>query len=256
MKLLLFDLDGTLLDNNKTISKRTLTALSAWREQGILLGVSTSRSEQNSLPFLAELKPDILIASGGALVKRGEEYLYTAQFSPEEIRGMIATARAVCGEDCEITVDTLTRHYWNYKVDPLQMDKTWGDTVYTDFTDFKEPSLKMCVEIFDEKNAKALAEALPECDCIKFTESFWYKFTKSGVTKENAIRRVCEACNLELSGITAFGDDLADIGMLRLCGVGVAMGNALEEVKKAADIVIGRNDEDGIAEYLEGRFEK
>ena len=44
--------------------------------------------------------------------------------------------------------------------------------------------------------------------------------------------------------------------MLRLCGVGVAMGNALEEVKKAADIVIGRNDEDGIAEYLEGRFEK
>ena len=48
----------------------------------------------------------------------------------------------------------------------------------------------------------------------------------------------------------AFGDDLADIGMLRLAGTGVAMGNALAEVKQAADVVIGSNDEDGIAVYL------
>ena len=68
-KLLLFDLDGTLLQSDKTISTRTLSALKKCREKDILIGVSTSRSEQNSLVFLNELMPDILISSGGALVK-------------------------------------------------------------------------------------------------------------------------------------------------------------------------------------------
>ena len=78
-KLLLFDLDGTLLQSDKTISSRTLSVLKKCRENNILIGVSTSRSEQNSLAYLKELMktkcllkyliPDILISSGGALVK-------------------------------------------------------------------------------------------------------------------------------------------------------------------------------------------
>ena len=55
--------------------------------------------------------------------------------------------------------------------------------------------------------------------------------------------------------MTAFGDDLADIGMLKLCGKGIAMGNAIDAVKEAADEVIGTNDADGIAIYLEGGLE-
>ena len=54
-KLLLLDLDGTLLQSDKTISTRTLSALKKCRENDILIGVSTSRSEQNSLVFLNEL---------------------------------------------------------------------------------------------------------------------------------------------------------------------------------------------------------
>lgn len=68
-KLLLFDLDGTLLRSDKTISRRTLEALEKCREKGILIGVSTSRGEQNALSFTDRLLPDIMIASGGALVK-------------------------------------------------------------------------------------------------------------------------------------------------------------------------------------------
>ena len=70
-------------------------------------------------------------------------------------------------------------------------------------------------------------------------------------TKEKAIHVVCDTCNITLADIIAFGDDFADIGMLKLCGVGIAMGNAIDEVKEIADFVIGRNDEDGIAEYVE-----
>ena len=93
-KLLLFDLDGTLLQSEKAISTRTLSALKKCRENDILIGVSTSRSEQNSLVFLNELMPDILISSGGALVKYKTEYIYRAEFSEEETKVMIDMARA------------------------------------------------------------------------------------------------------------------------------------------------------------------
>lgn len=250
-RLLLFDLDGTLLDSDKSISERNILALKKCREKGILIGVSTSRSEQNSMTFLNELTPDILIASGGALVKKGSDYIYKAEFSERETRNMIDTARAVCGDDCEITIDTTDAHYWNYKVDPRKLDQSWGDSIYTDFTDFSECALKMCVEIFDEGKAKILAEKLEQCDCIRFSDGFWYKFTKKNVTKENAIERIADVCGFGMESIIAFGDDFADIGMLRFCRLGVAMGNAIDEVKIKADLVIGSNDEDGIAVFLE-----
>ena len=250
-KLLLFDLDGTLLRSDKTISGRTLSVLKQCREKGILIGVSTSRSEQNSLAYLNELMPDILISSGGALVKRGSEYIYKAQFSIEQTRNMINTARKVCGKDCEISVDTIDAHYWNYKVDPKKIDEKWGDSVYTDFSDFAECSLKMCVEIFEKDKAQDLADRLPECDCIRFSDGYWYKFTKKNATKENAIRKIMEVCKFSTDSIIAFGDDYVDIGMLKLCGTGVAMGNAINSVKENADIVIGSNDEDGIADFID-----
>ena len=142
-KLLLFDLDGTLLRSDKTISKRTLAALLECRKQGIWIGVSTSRGRQNMLSFLGALEPDILITSGGALVEYGGQYIFQAGFSGEETRRIIALVREVCGVDCEITVDTVDSHYWNYKIDPKRQDQSWGDSIYTDFTDFCQNSLKI-----------------------------------------------------------------------------------------------------------------
>ena len=112
----------------------------------------------------------------------------------------------------------------------------------------------MCVEIFDPNIAHKLSALLPNCDCIKFSDGDWYKFTKKDATKENAILTLCRSCGISLENITAFGDDLVDIGMLKLCGTGVAMGNALDEVKHSADTVIGSNDDDGIAVYLSDQF--
>lgn len=249
-KLLLFDLDGTLLKSDKAISENTLKEVKRCKENGYLIGISTSRSEQNTYTFLKELRPDILIASGGVLVRVGKKYIYKASFTAEETNQMIRIARDVCGEECEITIDTLDTHYWNYKIDPKNTDQTWGDSIWTDYHNFNKESLKMCVEIFDEKQAGQLKARLPECDMIRFSDGYWYKFTKKNVTKEKAIDKVCEFCNLTYADILAFGDDHADIGMLKLAGIGVAMGNAIDEVKVIADIVIDSNDNDGIAQYL------
>lgn len=249
-KLLLFDLDGTLLQTDKTISKQTMQKLEDCRKQGIMIGVSTSRSEKNSMGIISELNPDAVISSAGALVKFKGRSVYKAEFSVQETRDMIETAREICGLECEITADTVDGNYWNYKTDPRQLDQSWGESIYTDFTEFEMPALKMCVEIFDEGVAKALQEKLPECDCVRFSDGYWYKFTKKTATKENAILHLCQTCGITTDEIIAFGDDYADIGMLKLCGVGVAMGNAIDEVKAAADSVIGDNDHDGIADYL------
>lgn len=250
-KLLLFDLDGTLLREDKTISKRTRKVLEECRKRGVLIGVATSRGERLTLSFIKELDPEILIASGGAVIKYKKDYIYRAEFSAEETRQMIAAVREVCGIDCEITIDTRDSHYWNYKIDPKQQNPSWEGSIYTDFQEFNESSLKMCVEILEDNQVRCLKEALPDCDCIRFSDGYWYKFTKKGATKEQAILQVCSTCGIQTEEIIAFGDDYADIGMLELCGVGVAMGNAIEEVKARADLVIGSNEEDGIADYLE-----
>lgn len=253
-RMLLFDLDGTLLRNDKTISGAVLQAVRKCREKGLLIGVATSRGEQNALSFLEELHPDLLIASGGAVVKYLDRYRYLAQFSGSETKQMIMTAREVCGNDCQITMDTLDSHYWNYRIDPREQDPSWGESIYMDFEEFEEPSLKMCVEIFEEKLAEQLRDRLPQCDCLRFSDGYWYKFTKKTATKEHALQEACIACGIREEEITAFGDDYADIGMLTLCGKGIAMGNAVEEVKEKADLVIGSNEEDGIAAYLKQAF--
>lgn len=224
--------------------------ISKLRNKGNLVGVSTSRSEQNCQSFLGELRPDIMVASGGALVKKDDDYIFKAVFSKERTRELIQTARNICGDSCEITIDTIDKHYWNYKVDPKKQDQSWGDSIRTDFLGFDEETLKMCVEIFDDRMAEQLEALLSDCDAARFSDGFWYKYTKKGVTKEDSIRIVCDACGLSADDVVAFGDDYADIGMLKMAGTGVAIGNAIDEVKDIADVVIGTNDDDGIANYL------
>lgn len=245
-KLLLFDLDGTLLRDDKTISEKTLSAILMCRKQGMMIGVSTSRSRKNSMIFTDRLCPDVLICSGGAYVVCGDEYVHVIEFTNDEVMKLIADARLICGQNVGITVDTLDEHYWNKIVE----EKNWGGSIYTDFSDFKESSLKICIEIFNDVHAAALKELYPEYDFIRFSDGNWYKFTKKDATKENAILKLCEYCGIKTSEIMAFGDDYADIGMLSLCGKGVAMGNAIDEVKKIADVIIGSNEEDGITEFL------
>lgn len=250
-RILLFDLDGTLLRDDKTLSRHTVEVVSKCKERGCLIGISTSRGEQNCLKFLKELGPDILISSGGALVRVNGKIICSSSFSAEETKNFIETARNICGMDCEITVDTFDAHYWNYRTNPKEQDKSWGDSIYTDFEDFYHEALKICVEIPNSNFAQELCEHFSELDSQRFSDGDWYKFTKSGITKEKAILAVCEACCMDVSEIVAFGDDYADIGMLKLCGIGVAMGNAIQEVKDIADAITLSNEEDGVAAYLE-----
>ncbi len=250
-KLLLFDLDDTLLRSDKTISDRTLIALHKCRDSGYLIGVSTSRSEQNCMLITNDLELDVIITSGGALINRGGNYIFNASFSIDRTNEIISIAKNICGSDTEITVDTVNAHFWNYNNTLDVQDVTWGDSLWTDYSNFKEEALKICVEIPDISNAVKLKSILSDCDCVKYSDGNWYKFTKKGITKGNSIHILCRSFCIKPYDIIAFGDDFADIEMIQLAGVGIAMGNAVKDLKDIADIVIGTNDEDAIALYLE-----
>ena len=266
-RLLLFDLDGTLLRSDKTISPRTLRALEACRERGLLIGISTNRAENRIKPYAEVLRPEVAISNGGALVRYAGDVVFRAEFTPAETRSILDLIHHICGKDAEITVDGEDFHYWNFKPDPGSGDSGLSDRTYFDssqytgaalritasVTDATYAALKMCVVTSDE-TWPALKSSLPYCDCQRFTGEDWCKITRRDATKENALLRLCEASGISLEEIAAFGDDLPDMGMLRLCGTGVAMGNAVPEVKAAADVVIGSNDEDGIAAWLEAEL--
>ncbi len=250
-RILFFDLDGTLLRSDKTISPHTLQVLKKCREKGLLTGIATARSEKNSEEYIAEVKPDIIISCGGALVKYKNEYVFKAEFPNDEVKSMIKSVRELCGDDCIITLDTINAHYWNHIFDSEEIDSNWGESIYTDYSDFSENALKICFEIFDPEYVKQLFEKYNDCKIVKFSDSEWYMFTKKSASKENAVLKLNERCGISPSNIIAFGDDFSDIGMLKLCGKGIAMGNSIDEVKNIADLVIDSNDNDGIAKYLE-----
>lgn len=250
-KLIITDLDGTLLGSGKTVSEYSVKIFGKCRERGILTAIATARGRTNALRYISALNPDILISGGGAQVRMGEKIIFSQGFSREETSEIIGKALALTDGGCEITVDTDGGHYWNYKQDPHILSPDWGEVIYTDYSDFNEAALKICVQTASESLARAVAESVEDCDCARFSDGDWYKYTKASATKANAVKITAEKLNIPLEAVTAFGDDFVDIEMLEICGTGVAVANAIDEVKKAARFIADSNDNDGVARFIE-----
>ena len=252
MKVLFFDLDDTLLHTDKTISEYTLQTLKECQERGMLIGFSTSRGQMHDSVYAKQVKPDIIIGNGGASVFYKGEHIFNACFTLEETQAMLSAAYKACGASCEITLDTHEAIYWNRKAD--KSTNYAFDSVYSDFRNFTEPALKICVQTEDESKATEIASSVPDSVVIRFSDIPWYKFSPAKATKECAIQFISEYLDTPLSEMAAFGDDFSDIGMIKLCGTGVAMGNAIQEVKDAADFIAGSNNDDGVAHFIREHY--
>lgn len=250
-QLILLDLDDTLLRSDKTISAYSAGVLRACQERGALVAFATARGETNILPFVEQVRPDIVVSSGGALIRHRGEIIDAQLFTGDETAAILAAGIRLVGPDCLITVDTLDAYYGNYAADADGLLTGWGEVRPADFTDFRRPSLKICEYLPDDGMAREVAAAVPGCDYLRFSGDQWYKFTKAKVNKAFAAARITELLGVPAADMIAFGDDTSDIGMLRYCGRGVAVANAIPEVKAAADIVVASQDEDGPAAYLE-----
>ena len=247
ISIILSDLDGTLFHDDKSISDFTKETIRCVQEKGVLFGICTSRAKINAVKFLDGIKPDILITNGGGIVYYQDKKIYDCEFSVEEIRKLIAAAFEVFGKDIVISADNEHALYSNSREE--LGDKFW---TFNDFSDFRETCMKMCIESLDKEKIEKVVSVigLDEIDYLPFSDIPWYKLSKKAATKEKAIEALCRHLNITSSKIAAFGDDFNDIGMLTLCGKGVAMENAIAQVKEAADEVCASNEADGVANWI------
>jgi len=134
------------------------------------------------------------------------------------------------------------------------LNEPWRYQVADLFKIIDRPVAKVLFAFNNNFELEELNEALKLlCQTIIAQEKHkkFFIITALGVSKPAGLQILGEQYGFELKQVIAFGDDLADLPMLRECGVGVAMANALPEVKQAADLITLSNDEDGVAETLE-----
>lgn len=249
MKLILSDLDLTLLRSDLTISQTSARTFQKLKEAGHFFGFATSRGVTSLKPYADLLKPDVIICGGGGSIYYKGELIKENTFNVEEIRKLLNKTYQVCGHDVEITVDTRDELYWNRKNN--RSSSYMPNAIYDLLDDFKEEAIKFCVQITDAEKAQKIALSVPNCKAIPFSDIPWYKFSPGDSTKEKAAEFIASYLNIPMSEVIAFGDDFSDLEMLRLCGRGIAMENAIEPVKEIADFVTSSNDNDGVSEYIE-----
>lgn len=250
-KLILLDLDYTLLKSDRTISERTLKTLQDCQANGIKIGFSTSRGNTNIQQYVDLVHPEAIICNAGACVYFNNELIHVEAFTLAQTRTIFSAAYELSGTDIEMTCDTQNELYWNRKEN--KSEQYMPDALYDDFKDFQIPAFKVCIQTTDDAYVSKITERVGTdiCDHMLFSDIPWYKISPKKATKENAIRFLSDYLNIPTQQMIAFGDDFSDIGMLKLCGTGVAMGNAIPQVKEIADAITLSNDEDGVADFLE-----
>ncbi|MDR2514729.1 MAG: HAD-IIB family hydrolase [Christensenellaceae bacterium] len=252
IRLIATDLDNTLLKHDKTISDHTLSVFARCRAAGIWLAFATSRSENASARVSARLRPDLFLSNGGALARQGETELFRACLEPRAVRAVLAGCLSA-PEIGQITLEGEKGYFSSKPVDPSQ--RGWEDYADTIHTDFSSPPcfgavFKITVECSSESAARRIAQAAG-ADLLAFSDESWVQFKAKAASKEGALAAVAASLGLGMAQVAAFGDDSNDLGMIRAAGIGVAMRNAIPELKAAADVLCGDCDEDGVAAWIE-----
>ena len=152
----------------------------------------------------------------------------------------------------EITAACGKTVYWNSA--HIAESERLHKAVYCDYSsDLNDRANKIAAELPEESIAREIAAEF-NCKLQCYRGEKLYAFMPAGSGKTAAIKALAEACGISPADTVAFGDDLNDIEMLKLCGRGIAVANAVPETREAADEITFSNDEDGVAEWLLNHF--
>ena len=260
-KLIASDMDGTLLTDGKEITDRTLSAVRAAESAGMMFTISTGRSYSGIKEYVKKLCPSVpLITFNGAMIVSPDgELLCDRPMDPSYAMQIYREAE---NEDTTLKV-------WSRGI--LYANRINESTVYYRSTcpeaEFHilgdELSMKRIAEQGISKmliiDTKERINCFLSGMCIKLGDGVTYfrstpvflEFVDRGVSKGSALLRLCEMLGVDPAQTVAFGDEENDRPMLRAAGLGVAMGNAVPEIKAEADAVTSSNEEDGVAEFIE-----
>lgn len=243
-KLIVTDLDGSALKNDKTISEATKNAFAKCRQKGIPIAIATARYITGATPYATALSADYRILVDGTLAYKGNDLIYSNAMSLSVTNQIL---QMLIEKNClsHIAIPT-TKGLFRYPENTLSDENSF-------FFDIHEPFLyeanKMVVQLPCASIAEEIADTC-HCSFFQYRGEDRYTFYDLTAGKKNAISFLAKYLDISLSDVLVFGDDINDIEMISACGLGVAMGNALPAVKAAANKITLSNEEDGIAVFL------
>ncbi len=254
IRLIAMDLDGTLLQSDKSISKRTVDALLRCKEKGIKIALVTARSYHSSVRAKELVKADILVVNGGAEIRDGDKTLLSLTLQKELADEVIAFALKL-PSFYRVTAETCDGRYL---VSRAIEHGGKGDYTHAEQFDFTKPfetdMYKLVIYLKNQEDKNALKDRYPNLTIFPYVGTDASFVGHHDALKWSGLKRAAELLGIEPSEIVVFGDDAHDIEMIKKSGVGVAMGNAIDECKAAADVVTASTDDDGIAVWLENNL--
>ena len=261
-RLIALDLDGTTL-TREGLSRRTKDTLEEAISTGIEVVIATGRVFSALPPKVCKIKElKHIITSNGAHITdaRTGEFIYSNyadEFAIMKVHEMLKKTKypveVFTGGRAYIdkgVYDDLAKNGSTY-MSPKYVMKT--RTPVEGIYDFLEASrekienINIHFEFFDEKDA--MFRRLSAVSGITVTSSFSHNLEIGGATtsKATALKEICDRTGIEMETVMAFGDSPNDSSMISRAGVGIAMKNATEDVKEAADCITLTNDEEGVA---------
>lgn len=242
IKAIVVDLDDTLLKYDKTISQLTKTTLQKCRSKGIKMIYATGRG-MSSKKLVPQEIFDGCIMYNGAIAQIDNQIVYERYIDPL-VFGPFLQKMDELGMDAAAEINGV--HYANFDVSSM-----WErEFIPSQFKEIKERSEKLYVIVKSEEDRFHINSYLPSELYIHYTKDNLALIMNKEATKLNALSSVLDWFNIPISHVIAFGDDINDKEIIEKCGTGIAMSNALTEIKEAADAICNSCDDDGVAHWL------
>ena len=262
IKLIATDLDGTLLNSKSQLSQKTIDVLKKAKEQGIYVVPCTGRPLASIQGYLKELglydDNDYSITFNGGLVQHNQsgEVIYSAQITKEESQKIVDFLN-----NKKMSYDLLCH---DYLLAPAGQEESFYERLNHQLPvkHFEQFTALECNKIVVNGSEAEVSSWLD--DVFKaFGDDFYVvrtmpellEIASKKVGKEKGIAQLCQFLNLSMDQVISFGDEANDIEMLEQTGMGIAMENASEVVKQAANFVTKTNDENGVAIAIEALLE-
>jgi Cof subfamily protein (haloacid dehalogenase superfamily) len=244
IKMIVTDLDGTLLRDDKSISGPAIAALGKCRESGVKVVYATGRGSSADALAPSHLF-DGRIVMNGAVARVNDTVVYSRLIPYRMARPLLM---ACDRQGLKTSSDVSGMHYSNFKLSDV-----WPQITYFRIVDFSKhdvDSEKLCVCVDKPEDAEFIRKNLPDDLHMHVSNDGLAMIMHRDATKAKAAGELARLWEISREEIVAFGDDLNDMDMLSYAGIGVAMGNALDEVKAIAGFVALSNEEDGLADWI------